>query len=646
MRRAVADEEEWEDVAAPEITEPALSATAEVRGCSPGASREQDSGASFDSKTLRSETDDASRAHVLAATGAEEGHSPRTDAKERDSGAGSYGSQVGPGRLPSPRPSLEAAENAQELYQEAQRLSKLVYERDQQVQAQRKRIRELERLVDSERSRANSTALQLRKEEERVQECQARLQAQLAQLKQAEEQRKHCEQEHVQRSELQTLETRLHELRDEHEAELRSLTRRLAMKAQEQLEIAKSEYRDRLEVLQSQLEHVKALLERTQQEQGRRERQWREEVAQARAHVSELEQQNEELSRSVSEATKPLMRQIQVLHEQLRQRSAGEATIQERLEQQVLQIRAELEAANVARAALLEEHTRLDTRARELEWKLRDFVALGSTLREQRVAAAKVLSQIRTCCAQLRRTLFTFREDWLRLQRAYESEARETAHALGGLRRRLQIERRQLMTTPSLCEAVPTASQMQPGEASAVQTVRDTPTASLVAGETLDNVSAPEDAVDERHSTPGSSVSAGELLLSGSLPNLVQWTEVQSQLRHRANVIRSLQTELMRREDIIQNLTSEMAQLNEKLESQAAQVKRLDDEIRRMHEREQALLELLGEKEELVQELREDIADMKGIFHEQLEELARQLESARTVACPATSTTTNPSSEV
>lgn len=629
MRQALDEEEEWEDVTATHAAKVPTKVKSGAATAAPASRPEH----TIDTGTAQDVGREASASPSRKSAG------PSTPPETGSAGAQEDGTRQVEAIVPNTETESEPVlfkgrialdgSNAQALYQEAERLSKTVFEREQQVREQRKRLRDLERALEGERARAATLSLQLREQEERAREDKARLQAEQARWKQLEQQRKLCEQEHVHRSVLQALEAKLKARDDQRDAEHQAAIERLVTEAKDELETAKNEYRNKLRILQSQLHHVREMLERTQDEATKRERQRQEELDQARQRIAELEEQNQELSRGIPEATRPLLRQIQQLQEQLRERRVDGISTREQLERQRAQAESAVAEANRARACLAEEVARLRARIQELESTGQALVAECDCLRDEKTAAVLALTEARAHCQQLEEAARKANDEWTHKIARLEAEAAAKQRTLEDSLERMQREQSDLH------------QKLEERERERLQ-LRAALDASLTAPSSLEKMSSsvPEPLKTRptgEQTNPYGTVaheltpSLEESLFSNKIPNAVLWTQMQSLLRRRTNQIRTLQTELTEREASITNLTREISTLTQRLDADMVHAGELENRIRQMEERERALLELLGEREERLQELGNDIADMKAIYREQLQELADQLEMARAI---------------
>ncbi|KAF6004570.1 hypothetical protein F1559_004397 [Cyanidiococcus yangmingshanensis] len=393
---------------------------------------------------------------------------------------------------------------------------------------------------------------------------------------------------------------------------------------------------DKLRVLQAQLHHMRDVIERTRNDAEQRELYLREELVQARNRIAELEQQNQELSGGVSEATRPLLRQIQLLQVQIRERRETEVSTREQIERQLVQAEAAVAEANEARARLAEEITRLRARVHELESATHSFISECEGLRKEKAAAEEALSEFRARCAQLEDVATKASAEWTRKLTALETDADRKQKAfectLEGLQRERDEARQQLEQRERELSRI---GDLLGASASATASVSPAPIQSP-ANECANTVEAREELMSSGAAANEPAMAHEESLLTSPFPNPILWTQMQSLLRRRANQMRTLQAELTEREASIANLTQEISMLTERLDADAVHRRQLEERIGQMEEREQALLELLGEREERLQELNNDIADMKAIYREQLQELVDQLEEARTATQTST----------
>ncbi|KAK7916766.1 hypothetical protein WMY93_012527 [Mugilogobius chulae] len=135
------------------------------------------------------------------------------------------------------------------------------------------------------------------------------------------------------------------------EAEEAALSREIQAKEQLSvtLEKAQEEARVQQEALANQVADLRLALQRAEQQQARKEDYLRDEISELQQRLQEAETRNQELSQSVTSATRPLLRQIENLQASLGGQTASWEKLEKNISDRLADAQAQLAVAEKAR---------------------------------------------------------------------------------------------------------------------------------------------------------------------------------------------------------------------------------------------------------------------------------------------------------
>ncbi|DBA77123.1 hypothetical protein WJX77_012006 [Trebouxia sp. C0004] len=409
---------------------------------------------------------------------------------------------------------------------------------------------------------------------------------------------------------------------------------------------------------------LRAELEVAEASWAQREATLRREVGRLEDQIHGLEAEKAELAVSASEATKPLLRQLESMAAQaaeqqrvtqeselnlslrLRQAESALADATEAERQNLSQAQRAEVAASLAKQALLKAQVGLqETRSKlHLEQQKTDELqehcsAMGRQL--QAALASANTAKMDHNCQQLTLQAQT---------QALQQQLKDLRSEHGQLHDRLKGSDSQPMFVagpvskpvgrPSVLNGVKGLLQRLNGSQN-MQTLLPVSTPSLVIGQQQGDAETPK-SVDCQSSASShmldDSSSAAEVA-GPSKQGGDEWDELLSSVSNSkhsggkngtatAGRIANLERRVLTSEAAERRCHTELLKACERAdtaERNAAQFRQLEEQMQEQDQRYNTALELLGERNEKVDQLEEDITEMKQIFHEQISVMANQL---------------------
>mmetsp|Transcript_18990 Transcript_18990/g.52955 ORF Transcript_18990/g.52955 Transcript_18990/m.52955 type:complete len:620 (+) Transcript_18990:307-2166(+) len=433
-------------------------------------------------------------------------------------------------------------------------------------------------------------------------------------------------------NQLEQLERELEEARRSHALELgaaREEARRAAQKAEEERERGGAEQlaaaQEREATLLENLQSFRATLEERQTEWDVKETSFRREIATLQDSLRDAEARSSETQYNSSEATKPLLKQIELMSSQHAAKEAAQQAIERSLTQRIkemeeaLSTAAELErgakrraaAAEAAVAASKEAANTAVVSAAELRAKVDAEWKKASTLQAEKDALRQQLEATRQEVAKDGERAETERRDlqerlWDAEQRvrSLTAELDDALSCLAKTSRSMDHSMAKVSSLPAI--APPAAEAPQPSTANGSDTL------------------AAEDELDGwiRGMGPakrGVQDYGGYLQRGASRAGVEAQLEILQQQLEEAQQVRDYNAEelcsALRRADAA--------------EADANSARQLKEEKEVLQRKMDICLEILGERNERIEQLQDDIVDMKRIFHEQLNVCVEQLAATR-----------------
>ncbi|GAV05426.1 hypothetical protein RvY_15563 [Ramazzottius varieornatus] len=380
---------------------------------------------------------------------------------------------------------------------------------------------------------------------------------------------------------------------------------RLALEQQkQQLVQDQAELMERLEILQANLNRAECTLKR-------KEDSFRDELADYQQRVNEANKRNEELSQSLSQSTRPLLRQNEALQRQLAEQSSTfeqlELSLTKRHQEAVTQLTLAQEKERAATEKLL-----------VITGKMSALEGRISALREERSSLSSEVDAERHKVRDLSDKLSSQQRELDKVRQLSVAEVSDLRREKQLLEHQLNLEKEkagmEARKVATLAEQLAELQkQVHASPSSTGQSVNQSPLrrsdSANSTGSTLDGRWSP-------NSQQGSSLY--DVLRNVNMSSL---DTVQSSLKQKESEVQYLRQELRQLELSRQRHTDEMLKLTEKtieLDSVKQQLEEMTAAKEDIGRRYNAMLQMYGEKVEEIQELRLDFEDMKALYKSQI----------------------------
>uniref|UniRef100_A0A673AYI6 TATA element modulatory factor 1 n=1 Tax=Sphaeramia orbicularis TaxID=375764 RepID=A0A673AYI6_9TELE len=416
------------------------------------------------------------------------------------------------------------------------------------------------------------------------------------------------------------------------EAEEAALSRETQAKEQLSLALEKAQEEARMqqEALANQVADLRLALQRAEQQQARKEDYLREEISELQQRLQEAETRNQELSQSVTSATRPLLRQIENLQASLGGQTASWEKLEKNISDRLVDAQAQLAVAVEKERSATEELLSIKSQLASLE-------SQNSLLRQEK---ARVLAQLDTEKNKREKLEDDSSREHVELENLRVEHSRmqeESKKEKLLLTNQLEMEKMKVEQEKKKCYLAQEALKEKERKVltySVEPPASSTPSlsrSSSISG--VDNaglhisVLSQDDALDHSLSTMQMSMSmSGTNLyeaarLSGG-SSIIE--NLQSQLKLREGEIAQLQLEISGLERSRSVMAEELVRLtnqNDEMEEKVKEIPKLKVQLKDLEQRHNTILQMYGEKAEEAEELRLDLEDVKNMYKTQIDEL-------------------------
>ncbi|RUS80379.1 hypothetical protein EGW08_011844 [Elysia chlorotica] len=374
-----------------------------------------------------------------------------------------------------------------------------------------------------------------------------------------------------------------------------------------------------------QADDLRLDMARLEKEHSRREDLLRQEIAHLQTRLQEDEARSQELTQSVSSATRPLLRQI----ENLQATYGAQSNAWERVEKNLTDRLAE---AQRSLAVAQEKERTSNQQYMELSAKVAALEASNSSLRQEKATLSSNIERDKSRLEELQDTRNSIVATLESSKRVLSEELAQLRVDKMHLESQLSVERTRVETEKK--KSVALEEQLRLAER---PRSRGTPSPSPSM-----SVSRQESVVGSVHegypgnilnwsfhdeSDSGSTVGVSRASVYDSLRQsgaAIAVENMSSQLKLREGEITQLQSEISRLERTRESMARELVNLsnqNEELQEIKLQHEQLQVQFKELNQRYSAILQMYGEKEEQVQELRLDLQDVKEMYKTQIDAL-------------------------
>ncbi|KAH0540884.1 TATA element modulatory factor-like isoform X2 [Cotesia glomerata] len=326
------------------------------------------------------------------------------------------------------------------------------------------------------------------------------------------------------------------------------------------------------------------------------------------------EARSEELSESVSLATKPLLRQLEQLQANLTYKSNSFMKQEKILSDTIDELQTKLDNMVAADRSHVEENINLKSRIALLESQIKraeaERLKLEELCEETKLENSKLVGDVEKLMMKI-----------TNIEKSHGEEVKEFKREIESLKDKLSMEKAandaEKRKTSNVLE-----HQQSMGEESRVS-----PTSSV----RRDSISSTNsvwlafnDSIFDTSSGRFPNVYDG-LRTSTNTTSTIE--TLQAQLKAREGEIQTLQWEMSRKNNERDALNMELSNLSMKVEELSAklvQVEALNANLSEIQTRYDALLQMYGEKVEETQELQLDLEDVKEMYKSQIDQLLRK----------------------
>ncbi|KAH0630260.1 hypothetical protein JD844_013077 [Phrynosoma platyrhinos] len=398
------------------------------------------------------------------------------------------------------------------------------------------------------------------------------------------------------------------------------------------LEKAQEEARQQQEVLAIQVADLRLALQRAEQQTARKEDYLRQEISELQQRLQEAESRNQELSQSVTSATRPLLRQIENLQATLAAQTLAweklEKNLSDRLGESQTALAAQTERERAATEELLSNKIQLSSTESQ-----------NSILRQENSRLQAQLEGEKARLKKLENENNRYEVELENLKEEYVKTVEEAKKEKMLLATQLEMEKMKVEQEKKKAIFVQEAAREKERKlyiSSAIETVSSTPTlsrSSSISGVDMAGLQASFISQDDTHEHSFSSLSTSgnnlyDAVRMGAGSSIIE--NLQSQLKLRDGEISHLQLEIGNLERTRSIMAEELVKLtnqNDDLEEKVKEIPKLRAQLRDLDQRYNTILQMYGEKAEEAEELRLDLEDVKNMYKTQIDELLKQRHS-------------------
>uniref|UniRef100_A0A669CXV4 TATA element modulatory factor 1 n=1 Tax=Oreochromis niloticus TaxID=8128 RepID=A0A669CXV4_ORENI len=375
------------------------------------------------------------------------------------------------------------------------------------------------------------------------------------------------------------------------------------------LEKAQEEAKIQQEALANQVADLRLALQRAEQQQARKEDYLREEISELQQRLQDAETRNQELSQSVTSATRPLLRQIENLQASL----GGQTASWEKLEKNISDRLGETDAQ--AQLAIAVEKERSATEELlSIKSQLASLESQNSLLRQEK---ARLLAQL---------------DGEKNKREKLEDESSRDRVELENLRgehsRMLEETKKEklLLTNQLEMEKMKVEQEKKKSYLNLLYFLNAV-MSSCTLFFSLFLIHPQDDSLDHSLGTMSVSMSGTNLYEAARLSGGSSIIEnLQSQLKLREGEIAQLQleiTNLERRRSVMAQELVRLTNQNDEMEEKVKEIPKLKVQLKDLEQRHNTILQMYGEKAEEAEELRLDLEDVKNMYKTQIDELLK-----------------------
>ncbi|XP_071984591.1 TATA element modulatory factor [Engystomops pustulosus] len=399
------------------------------------------------------------------------------------------------------------------------------------------------------------------------------------------------------------------------------------------LEKAKEESQKQQEALAIQVADLRVALQRGEQQAARKEDYLRQEIAELQQRLQEGEARNQELSQSVTSATRPLLRQIENLQATLAAQTTSWEKLEKNLSDRLTESQTWLASAIEKERAATEELLSVKTQISAME-------SQNSLLRQEKSRFQAQLEVEKSRLSKMEEDHSRNQVELENLKMEYKKTVEEAKREKTLLNSQLEMEKMRVEQEKKKVLLAQEAAKEKERKSYGFPTPETgavTPTlsrSSSISGADFSGLQtsllSQEDSHDSLYGPMTMSVSSSssnlyDAVRMGAGSSVIE--NLQSQLKLREGEIAHLQLEIVNLEKTRSILAEEVVKLNnlnDELEEKVKEIPKLRLQMRDLDQRYNTILQMYGEKAEEAEELRLDLEDVKNMYKTQIDELLQQ----------------------
>lgn len=399
------------------------------------------------------------------------------------------------------------------------------------------------------------------------------------------------------------------------------------------LKQAQEDARMQQEALANQVVDLRQALQRAEEQQARKEDYLREEISELQQRLQEAETRNQELSQSVTSATRPLLRQIENLQASLGGQTASWEKLEKSISDRLVDAQAQLAVAVEKERSATEELLNIKAQLASLE-------SQNSLLRQEK---SRVLGQLDAEKNKREKLEDDGNREHVELENLRGEHTRvleESKKEKLLLTNQLEMEKMKVEQEKKKCYLAQEALKEKERKVM-IHSVGEPPASSTPSLSRSSSISGTEHAglhasLLSQDDPLDHSLGSMTMSLSMSGTNLYEAARLsggssilenlQSQLKLREGEIAQLQLEISSLERSRSVMAEELVRLtneNDEMEDKVKEIPKLRVQLKDLEQRHNTILQMYGEKAEEAEELKLDLEDVKNMYKTQIEDLLK-----------------------
>ncbi|KYQ89744.1 TMF1-like protein [Tieghemostelium lacteum] len=428
----------------------------------------------------------------------------------------------------------------------------------------------------------------------------------------------------------------------QHQLEIDKLQRQLAdskLKYQDDLQmelnLLKKEYSQREDHWESQLQDQRSMINQNAEKWKWKEEELNREIINLQQRCRDAENRNDQISSSIPDATRPLLKQIESLESSLEQRQSAFDAIEKSLLNQIKEERGKYDKATGSQQDLQLEIDELLQRLKQSELQLKkankQIQSAQTEIQNEKVKVQQAISTHQSLEQQNLTVQSNLTKADLKIQlleEKIEKSQKEIKEMREQEEKRIQTEKLKNVLKNPLSYST---NDFNNSNSNLSNFIHEPPSPSSASP-----LSTSSSGLNNNY-TPTKIPYSGFKRIP-SQHDLMQQNQsfsheyFQTSFHQKDSEISMLQSQNQSLENSRKKLEDELVKLttqNESLLTECKELKSLRQESTDLKQRLSTALEILGEREESVNELKLDIVDMKELYKTQINELLLQIENLK-----------------